>query len=101
MFASWTHIKFYTFFLIKKEIEACGFEILKMSGARPDLINCVNMKLYTKIIFSLFNFLLILFGLLVKIFPSLFSQHIILVAKESNKSIDKNYLKKYEAYISY
>jgi hypothetical protein len=97
MFASWTHIKFYTFYSLKKELNACGYKVIWQGGA-PELIDCSKMKLRAKIFFGIFNLFLKLSKFLVKILPSLFSQHIIVVVRK-DRDIDKEYLRRYEAYI--
>jgi 2-polyprenyl-3-methyl-5-hydroxy-6-metoxy-1,4-benzoquinol methylase len=98
MFASWTHIKFYTFSSLRKELEACGFDIKWLGGVEPDLVDISRMKIWAKVIFGVFNVFLKFSKFLVRFLPNLFSQHIItLVVKCS--TINKEYLKRYDIYV--
>lgn len=66
-----------------------------VGGVAPDLLNCSKMKLKAKIFFGILNMFLKMSEFLVKIFPSLFSQHIVVVIRKGG-NINKKYLRMYD-----
>lgn len=83
-FSSETHIRFYTFYTLKKELSDCGFEVLWAGGVFPDLVDHKLLKLKRRFIWQVVNFLLRIYAPLVSFSPVVFSQSIIVVVKNKN-----------------
>ena len=92
-FGSWTHVNQYTFWLMLRQLKSCGFQIEKSLGV-TDLCFPHRSRGLRNIPYIFLDIVFRISGLLARINPDLFSQEIIILARNDDTlHIDDDYFR--------
>jgi SAM-dependent methyltransferase len=90
----WTHVNQYTFWLIERQLESCGFFIEKSLGVSDCRFQARSKKFLRNIGCLTMDLVFQSSGLLAKTKPSIFSRDIVCLArKDENMPVQENYFR--------